>query len=320
MTDSWQTIIEQQATVNTDSDLQITSCFMPLNELGVLQVTGDDGQRFLQNLLTNDVDLLNVNQAQLNGFCNAKGRLFAVFILVRRDDGFQLVLPKVMCTLLQQRLSMYILRSNVIISDVSGAIVCMGITSDLNTMALPTAHYQGVESDGIIFIKYFDSEPYFLCLSTQEKAATFIQSLPQDTWEIATEKQWQQFEIEQGLPSIYPETKEKFTPQQLNLDLIGGVSFNKGCYPGQEIVARLHYLGKPSRRMFIAEIKATRLPTAGQEVTTEDGSVAGHIVRSQYKDKITISLLLSLKLADQQPTIFVNNTTEISVFEQQFTE
>ncbi|MFW5450789.1 MAG: YgfZ/GcvT domain-containing protein [Methylophagaceae bacterium] len=320
MTDSWQAIIEQQAADMTASDLQTTPCFIPLNELGVLQITGDDGQRFLQNLFTNDVDLLSINQAQLNGFCNAKGRLFAVFILVRRDDGFQLILPKVMCTPLLQRLSMYILRSNVLISDVSDAVACMGLTRSLNTITLPTAHYQVVESDEVIFIKYSDSKPYFLCVSTQGKAATFIQSLQQDAWEMATEKQWQQFEIEQGLPSIYPDTQEKFTPQQVNFDLIGGVSFKKGCYPGQEVVARLHYLGKASRRMFIAQANSNSLPKIGQEVTTEDGSVAGHIVRAQYKDTTTISLLLSLKLASQQPSVFIDNTIEIIIFEQHFPE
>jgi folate-binding Fe-S cluster repair protein YgfZ len=125
--------------------------FMTLDQLGVLQVEGEDAQSLLQNLLTNDVAALAVNQSQLTGLCNPKGRLLAIFLLLRRSNGYQLILPKVMCAGLQQRLSMYILRSKVTITDVSDDMTCVGLTlapnGILNSRVLPEEIYQASEHD-----------------------------------------------------------------------------------------------------------------------------------------------------------------------------
>lgn len=313
MTNNWQHIIDQQSTLNEHQDVGVEPCFIPLSQLGVLQVAGEDAQKFLQNLVTNDVNAIAINQSQLNGLCTAKGRLFALFLLIRRHDSFQLILPSSMCAILQQRLSIYILHLKVTISDISEQLVCFGITNIINSLELASDLYHATENNNVLFINYSDSNPYFLCLAEPQHAVELIQKLQQQHWHLAGNNQWQQLEIEQGLPAIYPESKEKFTPQQVNLDLIGGVSFTKGCYPGQEVVARLHYLGKPSRRMFVAQAQTNELPTAGEQVTNDKGDVAGHVVRAQVKDANTIQLLLSLKLSDKRSTIFVNSTTAITV-------
>ena len=99
----------------------------------------------------------------------------------------------------------------------------------------------------------------------------------------------------------------------VNLDLVKGVSFNKGCYPGQEIVARLHYLGNPSRRMFYAETSTEEPPIVGEEVLTETGEVAGHIVHSQIKNSNKLKLLLSLKLSEQENKLFINDSIPIEL-------
>ncbi|MBE9533324.1 MAG: hypothetical protein IMF04_04305, partial [Proteobacteria bacterium] len=106
MTDTWQNILTQQQNLN-DIDNDATQQFIPLPQLGMLHIAGEEAQSFLQNLLTNDVNALEINQSQLSGFCNAKGRLFSIFLLIRRDDAYQIVLPLDMCSLLLQRLSMY---------------------------------------------------------------------------------------------------------------------------------------------------------------------------------------------------------------------
>jgi hypothetical protein len=106
---------------------------------------------------------------------------------------------------------------------------------------------------------------------------------------------------------VYLQSKEQFTPQQLNLDVVGGVSFKKGCYPGQEVVARLHYLGKPSRRLYLAQLKTVDIPEPNLEVADESGELAGHVVRAAMLDSGKLICQLSLKLAAKDKKLFINN-------------
>lgn len=297
-----------------------SSFLMPLNQLGVLQVEGDDAQNLLQNLLTNDVAALAVNQSQLTGLCNPKGRLLAIFLLLRRSNGYQLILPKTMCAGLQQRLSMYILRSKVTINDVSEHLSCMGLTpavnSVINSHQLPESTYHATEQDDQhdgVLIKYPNHRSRFLYIGSSNQAAAFTTELLEQQWQLATELDWELLDIEAGLPNVQPETKEQFTPQQVNLDLIDGVSFKKGCYPGQEIVARLHYLGTPSRRMFQAEAQSSNIVNAGDEVTSDNGNIAGHVVSAQRLDDNSALMLLSLKLSEVDNALFVHSTDKVTI-------
>lgn len=301
-----------------------SSNFMTLSQLGVLQVEGEDAQSLLQNLLTNDVAALAINQGQLTGLCNPKGRLLALFLLLHRNNGYQLILPKTMCGGLQQRLSMYILRSKVTITDVSENMTCMGLTlatdGILNSRVLPDELYQATEHDDSVLIKYPGSQPRFLCIGSPSKITTFAAELLEQQWHCAAESDWELLDIEAGLPMIQPETKEQFTTQQVNLDLVNGVSFKKGCYPGQEIVARLHYLGTPSRRMFQAEVNTTNTINEGDEVTSDKGDVAGHVVRVQRKNDETLLMLLSLKLSAVNLGIFVHNDAQVTILNNDLAE
>lgn len=314
MTDFWQSLLEQSS-LNQHVDFDGSDYLIPLSQLGILEIKGDDSTSFLQNLLTNDVDALSINQSQLNGFCNAKGRLFAIFLLIRRAGSFQLVLPRTMCVGLQQRLTMYKLRSKVVISENSDDLSLLGLVSNTeNTIAninLPTQDYQVSENENALFIKLPGLIDRYLCLDHQPEIERFCQQLIEQQWHVASETTWQVMDINAGLATVLPETKEKFTPQQLNFDLIGGVSFNKGCYPGQEVVARLHYLGNPSRRLFSAHCREKVQPEVGDEITDHDGNILGHIVTAQFNAIDTIKLLLSLKLADSDKDMFVNTSTEI---------
>ncbi len=300
------------------------SSFMTLSQLGILQVEGDDAQTLLQNLLTNDVAALAVNQSQLTGLCNPKGRLLAIFLLLRRSNGYQLILPKAMCAGLQQRLSMYILRSKVTISDISENMTSMGFTLSANTIIdsriLPNDIYHATEHDDSVIIKYPGNQERFLYIAPSSQATAFSTELLDQQWQHTTESNWELLDIEAGLPMIQPETKEQFTTQQVNLDLVNGVSFKKGCYPGQEIVARLHYLGTPSRRMFRAEVQTTNTLNVGDEVTSESGDVAGHIVRVQRQDENTQKMLLSLKLSATDLDVFVLNNEQVKIIDSVIVE
>jgi len=298
------------------------SSFMPLSQLGVLNVDGKDAQSLLQNLLTNDVAALAVNHGQITGLCNPKGRLLAIFLLLHRNNSYQLILPKTMCAGLQQRLSMYILRSKVTITDVSENMTCMGLAlaanATINSRELPDSIFQATENDDSVLIKYPGTQPRFLYISPSNKVSSFTTELLEQDWLSGDESDWELLEIEAGLPMIQPETKEQFTTQQVNLDLVNGVSFKKGCYPGQEIVARLHYLGTPNRRMFQAEAQTIETINVGDTVTSENGDVAGHVVRVQRKNHETVVMLLSLKLSAVELGVFVHGTKQVNIINSEF--
>jgi len=312
MTHSWQDIVKQQSTFPTEVDLTSKNSFIPLPQLGVIHISGEEAQPFLQNLLTNDVNALTVNQSQLSGFCNAKGRLFAVFQLIRREDYYQIVLPKSMCIALQQRLTMFVLRTKVSISDESETMNCLGLMTDNKAIT-------ALSLSEDILINYEHANRY-LCIVPQQQTSELLTQLDNQQWPLASNTLWEQYDIQEGIPTIVPETKEKFTPQQINLDLINGVSFNKGCYPGQEVVARLHYLGTPSRRMFIAQTEVDNSFTIGDEVSTESGDIAGHIVRTQMIAEHSTLLLLSLKLSEKNNPLFINKTIAVKLTAEQLME
>jgi len=284
-----------------------SSLFTPLNHLGILQVSGEDAADFLQNLLTNDVAALAVNQAQLTGFCNAKGRLFATFYLVRREQAYQLILPTVMIVLLKQRLTMYILRSKVTINDESESTACLGLMpnhTDLNT-----------EFEQGLVIKLLGNTPRYLHIHSADKTKEICAHLSQQAWQLSNNALWQQADIEAGIATIMPDTKEIFTPQQINFDLIKGVSFSKGCYPGQEIVARLHYLGTPSRRLFTTKVQTDKTIIVGSPIVNTDNITVGHCVNANTIDN-NVSLLLSLKLSGVEQDLFLNTGETIIDLQQ----
>lgn len=296
MTDYWHRLLQQQTALANALNLQSNAYFTPLSHLGILHIVGDDAAHFLQNLLTNDVAALTPDQAQLSGLCNTKGRLFASFILIRQADAYHIILPKNMCRLLQRCLTMYVLRAKVTISDESDRLFCIGlITADhsqINTL-------QG--------IKHPIDKQRSLFICQQNTVENLVAKFKKQGLQLAPQNSWQQLDINVGLATILPESKEKFTPQQVNFDLIGGVSFSKGCYPGQEVVARLHYLGKPSRRLFIAEAATDKLPNIADEITTTDGNVAGHIVSAHHVGS-SLKLLISLKLTAKMLALQLNGT------------
>jgi len=284
-----------------------TSLFTPLNHLGILQVSGEDASGLLQNLLTNDVAALAVNQAQLTGVCNAKGRLFATFYLVRREQAYQLILPTAMITLLKQRLTMYVLRSKVTISDESESMACLGLMP--NHADLSSEFEQG------LVIKLLGNTPRYLHIHSADKTKEICAHLSQQAWQLSNNALWQQADIEAGIATIMPDTKEIFTPQQINFDLIKGVSFSKGCYPGQEIVARLHYLGTPSRRLFTTKVQTDKTIIVGSPIVNTDNITVGHCVNANTIDN-NVSLLLSLKLSGVEQDLFLNTGETIIDLQQ----
>lgn len=234
-----------------------------LPHLTVIAVSGQDAKTFLQGQLSYDVERLSPARIELASCNSAQGRVQAVIWLLERSEGVFLLVPSSMTDLLLTRLRKYVLRAKVRIEaaadryQIGGAI---GASLDV----APRTHQ---EIDGRSWIQWPGETPRVLCL------ADTSHPLPTTT-EFSAD--WRRVDIASALPQVYPETHEAFVAQMLNLDVLGGISFDKGCYAGQEIIARTHYRGTIKRRMFRFRASAD-VPTPGTRVVANDQH-AGEVV------------------------------------------
>jgi len=221
-----------------------------LSHYAVLRVTGDDRAAFLHAQFTNDVEALAVDAAQWNGWCTPKGRLVATFLLVRRKDEILIVLPAEIAAPIAKRLGMFVLRSKVKITDASADYARRGLIGDTDA----PAPMRVADRNGAIVVGLGDGRALRLASPADAPAA----NVDADAWELSS--------IRAGVPTVTAATQEAFVPQMANFELLGGVSFKKGCYPGQEIVARMQYRGGLKRRMARAHIAGADRPQPGDSV------------------------------------------------------
>ena len=239
-----------------------------LSHNALLAVSGDDAAAFLHGQLTNDVQALAPGRAQWNGWCSAKGRLLATFLLLRRADDFLLLLPAEIAPGIAQRLKMYVLRSKVKIDE--APLERIGLAGHA-AAELVERHFGAapppmgsVEKDGATCIALDAAR--FVIFAPAPAAATMRQALANETL-TAGKDAWEWTSIRAGIPTVVAKTQEEFVPQMANFELVGGVSFKKGCYPGQEIVARTQYRGILKKRMAMAHVDGAR-PAPGDTVHT----------------------------------------------------
>ncbi len=254
-----------------------------LGQFGILRVSGEDAQSFLQNLLSNDIRLVDASHAQLSSFNTAKGRMLAVLTIWRDGEDYLLQLPLSILEALRKKLSMYVLRAKVKISDASNERVSLGLSgNDAATLLsrlsseLPQAEMGCVSSEQLHILRL--SATRYQLTATSEQAQVLWSSLGKAARPVGSVC-WDWLNVRAGIPTVMPETQEEFVPQMANLDALGGINFKKGCYPGQEIVARMHYLGKLKRRMYLAHFDSSDAPQAGDELFSDDmeGQASGMI-------------------------------------------
>jgi len=257
-----------------------------LSHFGLLEFSGEDAQSFLNGQLSCDVGGLSPWQAQYGSYSTPQGRMLASFLLLRAADTYYMQLPRSLCEPIRKRIAMFILRSKVKAADVSDVWILFGIAGTNAAQAIkkkigqvPPAPME-IATTGTVFILKLDATRFQLIVAADH--APQISNALADETTLASHAAWDLLDIRAGVPFITPETQEQFVPQMTNLDLIGGVSFSKGCYPGQEIVARMHYRGKLKQRMYLARIDAADPPHAGDKVfsSTLGEQAAGTIVNA----------------------------------------
>lgn len=254
---------------------------LPLQALALLRATGPEARSFLQNQLTNDLRQVSSSRAQLAGYCSPKGRLLAVMTVQQlAEDDFALLMPSSLAAPTLKRLRMFVLRSKLTLSDASGEFDSMGLmgaeaAAQLAKLGLPAPAeaYAAHVGEAHWLLRCPGPVPRFELRAAPAQIAAWratlaLPELPPASWALA--------EVLAGTPQVSELTVDRFVPQTIDLDRAGGVSFTKGCYPGQEIVARVHYLGRAKQRLRLA--KASSLLAAGTPVLDATGHSVGEVM------------------------------------------
>ena len=226
----------------------------PLLQSGLIACAGDDARTFLHNQLTSDVNHLGTDAAQYSTWCSPKGRMLASFIVCRDAAGLLLLLSADLQEFIQKRLQMYVLRSKVKIARRSDDHTILGLSGPQADAALHGAGLpvpaQPMQTGDFPSGKVIRLDAArFLVIAAGESAAPLWTTLAATARPAGTPA-WRWLDIRAGIPWVVDATREAFVPQMANFDKIGGVSFHKGCYPGQEVVARTQYLGKVKRHLY----------------------------------------------------------------------
>ncbi|MGH8751615.1 MAG: YgfZ/GcvT domain-containing protein [Burkholderiales bacterium] len=275
-----------------------------LSQFGLLTFAGEDAQAFLHAQFSSDVKKIGLLSAQYSAYCTAKGRLLANFLLWQSAAGFFAQMHGSVLASTHSRLAKFVLRSKVKISDVSENLVCLGLA--------------GAQAETLIQ-KHFGRAPQASLGVMHEKNSTLIR-LSKKRFEIiipysdapaiwdalsmnaqpAGNVCWDWLNIRAGIPFVSAATQEQFVPQMANLELIGAVSFDKGCYPGQEIVARTQHLGILKRRMSLAHVDAA--PQAGDALFSKDSGdqASGMIINAAPAPEGGYDLLAVMQISSAQ--------------------
>jgi len=275
------------------------SLLVDLSHLSVVDFTGDDAKTFLQAQVCNDLTLMSDNAIQINGYCSPKGRLLALFTVFAHEDGYRLVLPHNVVDSFTKRLQMFVMRAQVSIR-IRSDLICSGLVLDAalkpatvampeGTPTLPASELQLSQNQTMQILRWHDApsvespesvkqglQQRYLCISEQSAMSALWSS---DAFRHRSYPYWRWGDINAGIPNVFASSTDQFIPQMVNLHLINALSFKKGCYPGQEIIARLQYLGKSKKHMKHLRVKgASEAAAPGAVLTTDSNNNAGQVV------------------------------------------
>ena len=242
-----------------------------LSHRGLIVARGPETEAFLQGQLTCDVRQLAPERSLIGAYCTPKGRALACFRLFRRDGDHYLELPQALLEPTIGRLGKYVLRAKTALENASASLARMGVAGREGENALAQGRLTAIRemrpgdalhAGAITALRLAGPFPRFELHGPAADLSAIWERIAGRVTPVGAGS-WRLFDILAGTPAVYPETVEAFIPQMLNLDLMDGIGFQKGCYTGQEIVARTHYLGKLKRRMFLARVDGATSPRPG---------------------------------------------------------
>lgn len=243
---------------------------MDLTTLGLVRVSGADAGTFLSGQLTQDVGDLDPTQHRIGAYCTAQGRMLAILRVFRRANDYYALLPRALRDVTIERLRRYVMRAKVQLAPADD-LVAVGIAGPHSVSAIERTLGQALAAGAcmtqrdVTALHLPGPTPRFMIVA----APAAMQIVWREWRALATPVGahiWDWLDIQAGLPTVLPQTVEAFVPQMANLDLVGGISLSKGCYPGQEIVARMHYLGRLKQRMYRARVAGANKPQPGDSI------------------------------------------------------
>ncbi|HEY8038028.1 MAG TPA: folate-binding protein [Methylobacter sp.] len=306
MNSNWKNfLLSENAIFENDTDIVFPSPehedsqrIYPVAHLGVLTIAGKDAAKFLQGQITCNINDITDIKSSLGAMCNPKGRAITTFLLIKNADAFLMILPKELLVSVKKRLQMYVLRSDVILTDSSNELCLIGLSDSVaQSDELSEPLFKTNRQQENIVVNFQNRS---LIIAEADNAQKFWTEQVNQGFQPEDSAQWRYLDIISGIPWVSAETSEEFIPQMLNLDKLGGISFNKGCYTGQEIVARTHYLGKAKREMFLAEGADIMPPEPNSSVIDDSTGIEqsiGKVLCAQNRKK-SCKMLIVLQLSD----------------------
>lgn len=308
---------------NPQQEIQATATAEIVADLSghsLLRVHGNDATTFLQGQLTNDIRLVDESHSQLSAYCNPKGRMLSIFRILMQNEDYLLQLPAPLLDTILTKLRIYVLRANVKLVSADEELQRIGIAGpkaseiiDRRLGIVPEDDTACIAERDLIVLRLPGIQPRFEIITTLATAKHLWDGLGQDCRPVGTPS-WAWLDIMAGLPNIYRETSEAFIPQMTNLEILGGVSFGKGCYTGQEIVARMQYLGKLKQRMYRAHVFTTeQVPRPGDTIHTPDlpGQTVGTIVDARCSPESGYDMLAVIyKSSVQEGSLYLSGDQE----------
>jgi hypothetical protein len=313
MTDTWRTFLAASGAVVANGEVahfgnpqvEATAAadgesLADLSDLGAVHAAGEDARAFLHAQLTNDVSGLSNTRSAIAGYCNPKGRLLAVVRIVPWRDGFLLLIPRALLDVTIRRLRMFVLRARVTLTPCD-ALVAVGASGPAMPRHLPAAGMGAPDAvdacthgPDVTVVRVPGTLPRFVLFGEPAALERSWRALRPHARPVGAGR-WRWQDIVAGIPVIVSETVELFVPQMVNLDLVGGVNFKKGCYPGQEIVARMHYRAKAKQRMALMHADVDTAPDPGTPVFARSvgEQPAGHVVNAEAAPGGGIDALVS---------------------------
>ena len=285
--------------------IQNATIIADLSHFGIIKVEGEEAESFLQNQFSNDIRFVNATQSQLSAYCSPKGRMLAGFLIFKFENAYFLRLPASILETTLKRLRMYVLRSKVTLEDASQQRVRFGIAGPESVAILqnefgniPSEVNEVVQAAQICIIRLPGQPPRFELHGELESMQKLFEAFSALATPVGSHA-WSWLAIKAGIPEVYPQTVDNFVPQMVNYAALNGINFKKGCYPGQEIVARMHYLGKLKRRMYLLHSDSDKRPSPGDDVFCKSSaeSSCGKVVEAQFSPAGGVDLLVVAQIA-----------------------
>ena len=325
MNNDWKKYLQDNdiATSNIAADnKRAENILCDLSRYGTIVIAGDDASEFIQGQFTNDINNVNDDTAQISGFCNKKGRMVANFRLFMHQGNYFLSLKNNLIDKSISHLQNYILRSHVAIQDVSEQLIHIGISGNKSAELLsPFIENISDEIDSVshnadyIALRIAGTTPRYEIFCSLEHAKVLWEKISNQI-NVVNASNWDYLNIQAGTPFIDLNTSEEFVPQMANMELINGVSFTKGCFTGQEIVARMHYLGKLKKRTFKIHIETEEKPHTGDKLFAENaraGQNTGAILQVEKNSESGFDALAVIQIADTESKLFLNDADGATV-------